>query len=545
MRRVRISSLFCCLLLFGLACQGPRQVDGPPLSRSILEKYQVDGPRVYGHYAVTRLPLTSGVTVWNPVQIVRGPDQVMYVANHTGEIYTLHDTDGDGLEDFSRLFWDVRRDGLRAPAALAFRGRELFVGTAQEVRVYTDLDGDLEADTSYTFWGDIPHSEHPYEWTSALTFGLDDHLYLVLTTDSWNAGAAPDPDGWRGALLRLSPDGRNVERFATGLRSVSSMVFDQHGSLLFIDNQGGGNQQEELNLARRGSFYGHNPGKYGNLPVTEAILELRTEIAPSGLAFNPPANDFDGTAGDLFVSLYGPGERWTRGSIARIRLQRSADGTYRAEEIPVIADLPKLSDLEFGPNGDLYATQVGKTDYWYQPLAQPDGAIYRITYAPWVVPDSVAQISDMPATASDARLQRGRQIFVDAACSACHAVDGKTELLGPNLKDVGRMFTREELLEEIEYPSKRIKPSMAPTRIVKADGEVLLGRVISTAPDEVRLMVVGNRILEVPRSAIHVEEPVLKSLMWDGLLNGAAADDVEALLDYLQNLHLDNEPRGG
>ena len=545
MRRVWITSLFYALLLFGLACQGPREVDRPPLSKSILERHRVEGPRINGRYAVVRLPLSSGVTIWNPVQIVRGPDQVMYVANHTGEIYTLHDTDGDGLEDTGRLFYDVRRDGLRAPAGMAFRGRELFVGTAQEVRVYTDLDGDLVADSSYTFWGNIPHSEHPYEWTSALTFGPDDHLYLVLTTDSWNAGAAPDPEGWRGALLRLSPDGRHVERFATGLRSVSSMVFDSHGSLFFIDNQGGGNQQEELNLARRGSFYGHNPGKYGSPSVTDALVELRTDVAPSGLAFNSPSNDFDGTAGDLFVSMYGPGERWNRGSIARIRLQRSTDGAYRAEEIPVIADLPKLSDLEFGGNGDLYVTQVGKTDYWYQPLDQPDGAIYRVTYAPWVKPDSIRQFSDMPARASDAMIQRGRQIFIDAACSACHAVDGKTELLGPNLKDVGRNFSREELLEEIEYPSKRIKPSMAPTRIVKADGEVLLGRVVSTTPEEVRLMVVGNRILDVPRSAIEVEEPVMQSLMWEGLLHGAAEDDVNALLDYLQSLHLDNESAGG
>jgi glucose/arabinose dehydrogenase len=72
----------------------------------------------------------------------------------------------------------------------------------------------------------------------------DDHLYAVLTTDSWNAGAAADPEGWRGALLRIRPDGKTAERFANGLRSVSAMAFDATGELFFIDNQGGGNRTE-------------------------------------------------------------------------------------------------------------------------------------------------------------------------------------------------------------------------------------------------------------------------------------------------------------
>lgn len=532
--------LIAGVLLCSMACQNPAENQNQP-TREIIEKYLAQDVRVFGSYAVVKLPISSGVKIWNPAQIVQGPDNIMYAANHTGEIYSLHDTDRDGLEDHAELYCDVKEEGLRAPAGMIFKGQDLYVGTAQEVRIYTDLDGDQRADTSRTFFGNLPHSEHPYEWTSALTFGPDDHLYLVLTTDSWNAGASPDPEGWRGALLRIAPDGSTVERYSTGVRSVPGMLFHENGDLFFLDNQGGGNPTEELNVAVKGNFYGHNPVKYDHPSVTAPLYDLRTEVAPGGMAFNPADNNFDGTAGDLFIAFYGPGERWTRGAIGRLRIERKPDGSYQIEEFPVATGIPKISDLEFGTNGDLYVAHVGKTDYWYQPLGEVDGAFYRLIYAPWIQPALVDSTANEQMVASESLLEKGQQLFAERACSACHEVDGKTELLGPNLKDIGRIYSREELLEEITAPSQRIKPSMTATRVTKQDGEVLLGRVVSTDAQNVRLIIVGNRIVDIPRTEIQTEEPVMESLMYTGLLQGLSEEDIDALLSYLMSLHQANE----
>ena len=209
-------------------------------------------------------------------------------------------------------------------------------------------------------------------------------------------------------------------------------------------------------------------------------FRLRNSCDPSGIVFNSTGNDFDGSAGDLFVAFYGPGERWNRGAIGRLRMQRGEDGSYLVEEVPVIAGLAKVSDLDFGPTGDLYVTQVGRTDYWYQPLDEEDGSIYRIIHSVWVTPDVPEESAEVPTFASNDQLEHGRTLFADLACSACHAVDGKTELIGPNLKDIGRQFSRSELLEEIEFPSRRIKPSMGATLITTSAGEALLGRVVGS-----------------------------------------------------------------
>ena len=524
-----------------MACQ--KQVPEKNISKEVIEKHLDPNVTVYGSYAVVKLPVKTGVKVWNPVQIVRGPDDVIYAANHTGEIYSLLDTDGDQLEDHAILFCDVRDQGLRSPASMAFKGRDLYVGTAQEVRIYSDTDGDRKADQNRSFLKDIPHSEHPYEWCSGLTFAQDGSLYLVLTTDSWNAGASPDPAGWRGSILRISPDGSEVERFATGVRSVASMVFNEHNELLFVDNEGGGNPTEELNVALPGHFYGHNPVKFGNPEITKPLHDLKTEVAPAGMEFNPSGNDFGGTSGELFVAFYGPGERWNRGAIGRLQLTRKNDGSYTVKEFPVAKDIAKVSDLTFGSNGDLYVAHVGKTDYWYQPVDSAEGAFYRLIYAPWIKPSPVEVVSEK-TSASESTLELGRDLFARAACSACHSVDGRTELIGPNLKDIGHVYSREELLEEIQSPSLRIKPSMIASRITLKSGEVMLGRIVSSDAQRIRLMIVGNRIIDIPKHNILQEEFSKTSLMYEDLLHGMADEEVDALLSYLISLKDANEMGG-
>ena len=105
-------------------------------------------------------------------------------------------------------------------------------------------------------------------------------------------------------------------------------------------------------------------------------------------------------------------------------------------------------------------------------------------------------------TLPEASLENGKQLFALRACSACHGVDGESDLIGPNLKGVGKEFSQAEQLEEINAPSTRIKASMIATRISTKDGKVLLGRIIYTDSTHISLMLVGNQIIEVQKSNI-------------------------------------------
>ncbi|MEY3419791.1 MAG: hypothetical protein RIR48_67, partial [Bacteroidota bacterium] len=298
-----------------------------------LSKYLYNEGTVYGPYKIYQLPITKGVNILNPIQIAIGPGQKLFGANQTGEVYVIRDSDGDGLEDEAALYCNISDQGLRSPAGFAFRGDTVYIGASQEIRAYLDKNKDGIADTSWVFFNDIPHSEHPYEWTSGLCFGPDGWLYCSLTTDSWNPGASPDPKGYRGSLIRIAPDGKSSERIASGLRSVYGIAFHPDGDLFFVDNEGGGNPTEELNLFERDKFYGHNGKKFpGHDSTRLPVLDLHVEVAPSGIEFNNASNNFGEGSDDLYIAYYGPGERWNRGAVARVNMHKKENGLYVLQE---------------------------------------------------------------------------------------------------------------------------------------------------------------------------------------------------------------------
>ena len=109
-------------------------------------------------------------------------------------------------------------------------------------------------------------------------------------------------------------------------------------------------------------------------------------------------------------------------------------------------------------------------------------------------------------------------------------------MLGPNLKDVAGRLSREEILMEILKPSDRIKPSMQAVRVTKKDGQVMIGRVISSDENELSLMIIGNSVVKIARNDIAKTENEMKSLMYEGLLNGLEDGQKEDLLNYVMSL---------
>lgn len=519
----------CLLLLVGTVVSHPTTQGAP--SRATIEQHRVREVAIKGRFAVVRLPIGNGVKIWNPTAITQGPDGVIYVANFTGEIFTLRDSDGDGLEDVANLFADVRKDQLRYPTSLVFRGRELFVGTPEEIHIYADTDDDGRADVSRTFFEGLPANGHQYYWTAGLCFGPDGWLYFNLSTDSNTGDAAPDTRGWRGAILRVSPDGSQVERFATGQRFAYGLAFDHQGGLFFTDNHGGQNPTEELNHAVPGGFYGHNPVKWPDHPAeTPPLVEVQTGVALTGLRFNPPSINFGGHGGDLFVACWGPDFHFDRGSIIRIHLAKQADGSYRATEHLFAHEIPKATDLVFSSQGDLYVALFGKEQFGHLPADRPEGAIYRIMPADWVTP-TAGNPSRFPLVKGD--VSAGGRLFVERTCANCHSLDPAAEMLGPDLAGLGDIYTVPELLTMIRKPSQGIKSGYETERITLINGENIEGRMASSSATEITLFLPGNHLNKIRRSDIKSQATLPASLMPEGLLDGLTDNQINDLLAYL------------
>jgi putative heme-binding domain-containing protein len=495
-------------------------------SREQIDKHIDPSVEIYGKFAAVKLPIQNGTPIWNPGSIRVSPAGEIFVANYTGEIYRIVDSDQDGLEDSAVLFCNVTQAGLRSPTALAFHERELFVGTAQEIRAYLDENGDGKADRDRTVLK-LPCTSDPQDWTLALCVGPDGFLYANISTDSYNPSPAPDPQGWRGSLLRVSRDGGTVEKFASGLRFAPGLAFDGKGQLFFSDNEGGGNPSEELNLATRGGFYGHNPAKHShNGPGTVPIAQLSTARGVCGMNFNTRTNEF---GPDLYVAFWGIGGMGGDGAIARVTLWADADGSVRARE-KAFARLPKAYDLTFGPSGDLYVTQLGVTPAPMTPSEAPTGAIYRIIPAPWISP-SHSQPPSVPPIRGNAA--RGKILFAER-CAQCHATDGDTDLLGPNLAHLGALMDYTAARRAIDEPSHSIRSGYEGDIFETNDGELITGRIITSNTEEVTLMIPGNQIVTLQRSNIRTHRRSNTSLMPEKLLAGLDRDGVHDLFAFLE-----------
>jgi putative heme-binding domain-containing protein len=134
--------------------------------------------------------------------------------------------------------------------------------------------------------------------------------------------------------------------------------------------------------------------------------------------------------------------------------------------------------------------------------------------------------------------RRGEKLFWSqpVQCGRCHRVGGRGTSVGPDLSTVGRLRSREDLLESLLEPSRRIEPKYASYAAVTTDGVSLTGLLVQR--DEQRVVLRDGQDKEITVAARDVEElrPSRVSLMPDGQLADLTAQEAADLIEYLASL---------
>src|SRR5204862_3648247 len=75
---------------------------------------------------------------------------------------------------------------------------------------------------------------------------------------------------------------------------------------------------------------------------------------------------------------------------------------------------------------------------------------------------------------------RGEKLFWSQAvnCGSCHKIGDRGTAIGPDLTAIGKQRVREDLLESILEPSRRIEPKYAAYTVQTADGRSLTGLLV-------------------------------------------------------------------
>jgi len=144
----------------------------------------------------------------------------------------------------------------------------------------------------------------------------------------------------------------------------------------------------------------------------------------------------------------------------------------------------------------------------------------------------------LPQVSKGRSFNRGRDVFYEAQCSACHRYGDQGGAIGPDLTAVATRFKRQDLLESSTEPSKVVSEQYMNTMIETTGGQVIVGRVVEEGPEKVviRPNPLETATVKVTKSEIETRTLSKISPMPVGLLNTFSQDDILDLLAYLESL---------
>jgi glucose/arabinose dehydrogenase len=244
--------------------------------------------------------------VENGRAMVLGPRGTLFVGTRTsGKLFAVVDRDGDHKAD--RVV--VLASGLDQPNGVAMRNGALYVATASKILRYDDIERHLDAPpTPVVVRDSLPNPGAGHTW-KFIAFGPDSLLYMSVGAPC-NACIVPKMVS---TILRMKPDGSNLEVFAEGIRNT--VGFDWHPTsheLWFTDNgrdaMGDDVPNDELNVAwKPGLHFGFPFCHQGDVPDPQFGAQRAcstTEPPVQTLGAHVAALGFTFYTGSMFPASY-------------------------------------------------------------------------------------------------------------------------------------------------------------------------------------------------------------------------------------------------
>jgi putative heme-binding domain-containing protein len=148
--------------------------------------------------------------------------------------------------------------------------------------------------------------------------------------------------------------------------------------------------------------------------------------------------------------------------------------------------------------------------------------------------DELAPVVEKQMTQRD--FDRGRRLFGEAKCFACHRFDNDGGSSGPDLSALAGRYSVRDLLEKVLNPNKFISDQYAAVTIATTDGKTVTGRIVNLQGDSVMVntnMLDPNKLVNVDRRRIEAMETSKVSMMPERLLDTFTKDEVLDLFAYL------------
>lgn len=299
------------------------------------------------HFQIEHFPLPKEINLQ-----VTGMDWLskdeLAVATWSGEIYVVEHAPGPVEAATYRRF----ARGLNEPLGLKVHDRRLYAVQKPELTRITDTDGNGEADRFESInadWG-YTGNYHAFAFGPLVDTRNNFYAFLCGQHGRWDVPYV----GW---CVRISPDGKKLDGFCSGLRAPNGVGFYGLDNDLFMaDNQGNWIGACKLNHLQRGRFYGFPSGT----PAPESEYKNPKLFAPPAIWFprrwSPSTSGFVTIEDDRFGPFQGQmlvGD-FQNAVVLRVFLEK-VKGEWQGAVWPFAKGfLSGVNRLSMGPDGKLY-----------------------------------------------------------------------------------------------------------------------------------------------------------------------------------------------
>jgi putative heme-binding domain-containing protein len=151
---------------------------------------------------------------------------------------------------------------------------------------------------------------------------------------------------------------------------------------------------------------------------------------------------------------------------------------------------------------------------------------------------SAARLDQLTATISGGDTEHGRELFngKQAACAACHRVNGAGALVGPDLSKISASRQPRDLLESILYPSASFARGYEPYTVLLNDGRVISGIIARETAHDIVVRTNDLSEIRISRDSIDAIQPSQTSIMPQGLDGRMTEAELRDLVAYLRSL---------
>ena len=131
--------------------------------------------------------------------------------------------------------------------------------------------------------------------------------------------------------------------------------------------------------------------------------------------------------------------------------------------------------------------------------------------------------------------QRGAVLYsqhTSLQCVRCHRMDGVGGVIGPDVTKVGARLSRQELLESLQLPNKKIAKGFETVVIATTDGKVISGIVQSEDDQQLKIMTPQGKVISLETDAIE-KRTVGQSAMPGDLVKDLSPMELRDLVEFL------------